>query len=391
MARLLLDEVLDPRFSQHEPEEYRNLVGKAGGELAMLLRLATRALPDAADAEAIGRLAHDLAPLARSAHVSRALVFRPSRAPMHALAHLCLTQLGVPDEKLDRVARAALQSSVRAANERMPYRMLDGAWTRHLAFGDAELCHPAIPLSPLGAGVDLIEATPNDAYAFTHALPYATDFGRLPLSDGLDPQHLLSLAEALVAYALDDDDLDLVAEVLMAPAILRVGWTPTLTFAWDVLERVWGEMGFVPGPGLPPAPAQESRTQAVRRVLGSVYHTTFAAGLCCATLIACDAMPPVLEYGHGGVELPPGKGQAWRINWQQCSRQAQGELAFLRLAFAFRRATDAADFVALRGILLAAADASLLEHPLFLQGLELMERVAASELHGLGRQRSGRV
>jgi Domain of unknown function (DUF6895) len=380
MARLLLEEVLDPRFSEHEPEEYRNLLGKAGGELAMLLRLASRAMPDAADVEEIHALARDLALLARSPDVYRALVFRPSRAPMHALAHLCLAELGAPDETLDLVARAALQSSVRAANERVPYRMLDAAWTRHLAFGDAELDHPAILLSPLGSGVDLVEATPSDAYAFTHALPYATDFGRLPLSGGLDPHHLLLFAEALAAYALDDDDLDLVAEVLMAPAILRVGWTPTLRFAWEVLERVWGELGFVPGPGLPPAPANETRIQTVRRVLGSVYHTTFAAGLCCATLIACDAIPPIIEHGCGEAELPAGKGQAWRVNWRRCSRKAQDHLVFLRLAFSFRRATEAADFVGLRAILQSAAEAGLLEHPLFVQGLELLERVAASEL-----------
>ena len=384
MARLLLDEVLDPRFSEHEPEEYRNLVGKAGGELAMLLRVAIQALPEATDTEEIRALARDLAPLARSPYVRRALVFRPSRAPMHALAHLCLAELGVPDEKLDLIARAALHSSVCTANERVPYRMLDAAWTRHLAFGDAELDHPAILLSPIGAGVDLIEALPNDAYTFTHALPYATDFGRLPLPRGLDPHHLLSLAEALAVYALDDDDLDLVAEVLMAPAILRVGWTPTLSFAWDVLERVWGELGFVPGPGLPAAPATETRTQAVRRVLGSVYHTTFAAGLCCATLIACDTIPPVVEHGSGGAELPAGRGQAWRPNWQRCSQKAQDNLVFLRLAFAFRRATEAADFVDIRAILLAAAEAGLLEHPLFVQGLEMLERVAASELRASG-------
>ncbi len=385
MARLLLDEVLDPRFSELEPEEYRNLVGKAGGELAMLLRLASRALPYATDAQEIGTLARDLAPLARSPHVYRALAFRPSRAPMHALAHLCLAQLGVADEELDVIVRAALRSSVCAANERMPYRMLDGAWTRHLAFGDAELSHPALPLSPLGTGVDLIEATPNDAYAFTHALPYATDFGRLPLPDGYDSHHLLSIAEALAAYALDDDDLDLVAEVLMAPAILRIGWTPTLTFAWDVLARVWTELGFVPGPGLPPARTNETRVETVRRVLGSVYHTTFAAGLCCATLVACDVVPPGVEHGSGGRALPAGKGQAWRSSWQQLSPRAQDDLIFLRLAFSFRRATDTADFVRLRGILGEAAEAGLLEHPLFLQGLELLERVAAPEMGGVRR------
>src|SRR6185295_1117451 len=163
MARLLLDEVLDVQYGQEEPDEYRNLVGKAGGELAMLLRIARRALPNEEDAAEIREFARDLAPLARSSHVYRSLLLRPSRAPMHRLAHFCLVELGVPDEKLDRLACLALRSSVCAANERVPYRMLDAAWTRHLAFGDAELEHPAVLLSPLGAGVDLLEVSTDDA------------------------------------------------------------------------------------------------------------------------------------------------------------------------------------------------------------------------------------
>src|SRR5258707_7717877 len=159
MARVLLDEVLDERYSQEEPEQYRKLASKAGGELAMLLRMAKRALPDEEDAQEIYELARDLAPHARAPHVFRSVLMRPSRASMYALAHFCLSELGVPDAKLDRVARRALQSSVKAANERVPYRMLDAAWTRHIAFDAAELDHPAIPLSPLGSGVDLLEAS----------------------------------------------------------------------------------------------------------------------------------------------------------------------------------------------------------------------------------------
>jgi Domain of unknown function (DUF6895) len=379
MARLLLNEVLDVRFGKEEPDEYRKLATKASGELAMLLRLAKRALPNE-DLEEIRALAHDLAPLARAPHVYRTLLLRPSRAPTHALAHFCLVELGVPDEKLDRVARLALRSSVCAANERVPYRMLDAAWARHLAFGDAEFDHPAVPLSPLGVGVDLLEASTNDAYAFTHALPYATDFGRIPLPENLDRHMLLGVAEALAVKALDEDDLDLLAEVLMAPAILRLGWTPTLSFAWEVLERVWKEFGFVPGPGLPPAASNETRTKAVRRVLGTVYHTTFAAGLCCATLIASRAVPPEVEYGPaGGLEAPPGRDAAWKVNWNRCSWQVQESLCFLNLAFSLRRAIDLVDLVRVREVLESAARFGLIEHPLFTQGLELLERVRASE------------
>jgi len=381
MARLVVDEVLAARFSDEEPDKYLDLVGKAGGELAMLLRMAKRALPDEEDDAEILGIAHELAPLARSPHVYRSLLFRPSRAPMYSLAHFCLVDVGVPHENLDRVARLALQSSVHDANERVPYRMLDAAWARHLAFGDTELNHPAISLSPLCTGVDLLKATWEDAYAFTHALVYATDFGRVPLPDEIDRHHLLGIAEAVAVKALDEDDLDLLAEVLMAPAILRLDWTPTLTFAWGVLERVWSEFGFVPGPGIPPAAADETRIQKVRRVLGTVYHTTFAAGLCCATLISCQSLPPEVDSTTAETsELPPGKGNAWKINWSTSPPEVRENLRFLTLAFSLRRAFDDTDLVRIRELLGSAAEAGLIEHPLFTQSLELLERINAADL-----------
>src|SRR6476659_4197659 len=80
MARLVLDEVLAARFSDEEPDKYLDLVGKAGGELAMLLRMAKRALPGEEDGVEIFGIARELSPLARSSHVYRSLLFRPSRA-----------------------------------------------------------------------------------------------------------------------------------------------------------------------------------------------------------------------------------------------------------------------------------------------------------------------
>jgi hypothetical protein len=378
MARLVLQEVLDERFSHDDPDGYRKLASKAGGEMAMVLRLAKRVLHDAQDVAEITALARALAPIVRAPQVYRAVAMRPSRAPMYALAHLCLTEVGLPDDRLDRMVRLAFRSSVHAANERVPYRMLDTAWSRHLALGDRELDHPAIPLSPLGAGVDLLEASTEDAYAYTHALIYATDFGRLPLPEHLDRHELLGVAEALVVKALDEDDLDLLAELLMAPAILRMAWTPTLNFAWRVLDRVWNDFGFVPGPGLPQPTGQETRTQTTRRVLGTTYHTTFAAGLCCATLIDRNSAPGEDDGGlPGSCEAPPGKGAAWKVNWHACSRAAQDSLSFLQLGFCVRRAVERADVVRLQEVLGLAARSELVAHPLLTQTLELLERIAA--------------
>lgn len=373
IARLLLDEVLNDRYRAEQPEKYRDLASKAGGELAMLLRMARRALPDAADQQEIADLASRLVEHARTPDVVRWLTMRPSRAAMYALTHLCLEELGFHNERFDRLARAALRSSVQAANERVPYRILDAAWTRHIAFGDAELAHPAIALSPLGAGVDLLEVSTADAYAFSHALPYATDFGRVPLPVNVDREDLMGIAEALTVKALDEDDMDLLAELLMAPACLRMSWTPVLQFGWRVLESVWDRFGFVPGPGLPPPVDGESRVERVRRVLGTTYHTSFAAGLCCATLIACKAMPPADSQPVTGTPVfgVPGKGAMWKQVWSESQ-----EHTFLSLAFTLRRAIEVMDFAALPGILREAGEHGMLGHPLFFQTIELLERVS---------------
>jgi hypothetical protein len=148
-----------------------------------------------------------------------------------------------------------------------------------------------------------------------------------------------------------------------------------------VLERVWKEFGFVPGPGIPPPEGDETRIQKVRRVLGTVYHTTFAAGLCCATLIACQSLPPEVEsMTSDHFELPSGKGAAWKINWSRSTPEVRKNLNFLSLAFSLRRALDDMDLVRVREVLGSAAEAGLIEHPLFTQSVELLERINAADL-----------
>jgi hypothetical protein len=378
MAGLLIDEVLHDRHAAEDSSAHADLVGKAGGEVAMLLRLAARVCSDADDIALVQQLACDLAPLARTPRVWRSLVLRPSRAPMHAMAHLCLQALGHTDEALDAVVQMALRSSAAAANERVPYRLLDAAWTRHLAFGDAELQHPALALSPLGTGIDLLQATVEDAYAFTHALPYASDFGRVALPPTFDAAGLMDLADAVAVQALADDDLDLLAEVLMAPAILRQPWTPTLAFGWQLLDRVWTDNGFVPGPGLPPAVDGESRTQTVRRVLGTVYHTTLAAGMTCATLLAADALPPAQVLGPVGRSPPPAiGGHAWRDQWARSTQEQQDGLGFLLLTLELRQALNDLDLARVHGLVRHAADQDWLDKPLVVQAAEMLGRVCA--------------
>ena len=79
-------------------------------------------------------------------------------------------------------------------------------------------------------------------------------------------------------------------------------------------------------------------------------------------------------------ELPPGKGAAWKINWSTSPPEVRENLRFLTLAFSLRRAFDDTDLVRIRELLGSAAEAGLIEHPLFTQSLELLERINAADL-----------
>jgi hypothetical protein len=375
VVELLVTHVIEPGRAEQEG------FTKEVGEIAMLLRLADRVLTGDADRQRIVDLAGRIASLARSPEHRGVIVRRPSRAAAHLLAHACLSQLGCIDPAFDELARAALAASAAEASERVPYRLLDVAWIRHLLLGDGELDHPALALSPIAQGVDLVGATTEDAYAFSHALPYATDFGRHPLPGWADTRWLAGIADALVLKALDEDDLDLLGELLMVPALLRRPWSPVQWFGWRVLCDTWRYYGFVPGPGLPAATAVESTAQTRRRVLGTVYHTTLVGGLLVATLHSCGYWPPAeppVSTGRvpppvGGVD-PADTALVWQRVWHRLDAHERADLAAVPEGMALHRALARTDVAAMLHSLRNTR--ALLPEPLVSQSAELLNRLA---------------
>jgi hypothetical protein len=375
VVELLVTHVIEPGRAEQEG------FTKEVGEIAMLLRLADRVLTGDADRQRIVDLAGRIASLARSPEHRGVIVRRPSRAAAHLLAHACLQQLGCTDPAFDELARAALAASAAGASERVPYRLLDVAWIRHLLLGDGELDHPALALSPIAQGVDLVGATTEDAYAFSHALPYATDFGRHPLPGWADTRWLAGIADALVLKALDEDDLDLLGELLMVPALLRRPWSPVQWFGWRVLCDTWRYYGFVPGPGLPAATAVESTAQTRRRVLGTVYHTTLVGGLLVATLHSCGYWPPAEPPVSTGRVLPPVGGVdpadtalVWQRVWHRLDAHERADLAAVPEGMALHRALARTDVAAMLHSLRNTR--ALLPEPLVSQSAELLNRLA---------------
>ena len=375
VAELLVEHVVEPTSTGPDARD----LTKEVGEVAMLLRLAQRVLEDEGDQARIATVAGRITALARSGDVRNLMVLRPSRAAPHVLAHGCLQQIGFEDRRFDAIARAALGASAAGANERVPYRLLDVAWTRHLLLGDGELHHLATSLSPIGQGVDLVGTTIDDAYAFSHALPYATDFGRVPIPGWADPAWLSGTADALVLKALDEDDLDLLGELLMTPALVRAPWTSVQWFGWRVLCETWREHGFVPGPGLPPPVEGESAADRVRRVLGTVYHTTLVGGLAAATLVSTGWLPPEEpphspSYDATPVD-PADRSRAWRRVWAALEPAHRAMLGTVPAGMALHRALSEVDVLAVLAALREPGVESLPE-PLVSQAAELVGRMA---------------
>lgn len=375
VAELLVQHVLRPAQLRPDPPE----VTREAGDVAMLLRLADRVLVGEADQGRIAVLAWRVARHARTRRIQALVAARPSRAAEAVLAHGCLHQLGCRDDAFDTLARAALTASASAASGSAPTEQLESAWIRHLILGDGELEDPAIAGSPLGTGVDLVATSTEEAVAFARALSRATDFGRRPLPGTVDTERLSATADALVLKALAEDDLDLLAELVPAPALLRREWSPVQWFGWRVLCDTWGRYGFVPGPELPPAEEGEDAAKAVRRVLGSGYHPTLVAGMAVATLVSTGRLPASTPPSDpaGGLTLPDvSAGElAWQQTWHSLYLDERQALAAVPVGLALHRAMEATDVVAIVDALQAPASAAL-PGPLVTQAGELIDRLA---------------
>ena len=374
VAELLVQHVIRPAQLQANPPDYTLELG----EVATLLRLADRVLLGEADQARIAVLAWRVSRIARTRAARSAVAARPSRAASYVLAHGCLHQLGCRDDDFDTLARAALTATAAHAADGVQ-RPLDVAWIRHLLLGDDELAEPTLELSPIGAGVDLVGASVADAFAFGQALSHATDFGRRPLPDSVDTAWLSGLTDALVLKALHEDDLDLLGQLLMAPALLRRDWSPVQWFGWRVLCDTWGRYGFVPGPELPPSLDGEDAAETVRRVLGTVYHTTLVGGLAVATLVSAGRLPastpPAVPVCTAPQPDPEDDSRAWLRTWHALYLDEREALGVVPAGIALHRAVDDTDVVAIVECL-NSPSVDALPEPLVTQAAELVNRLA---------------
>jgi hypothetical protein len=192
--------------------------------------------------------------------------------------------------------------------ERVPYRLLDQAWTRSLArgCGDPQLESDGLRLATSFENLDgaLLMET-SDLYAVTHTVMYLTDFGRIKHLENRSG-NARQWIDALSASRLLINDLDLAGELAMSGLMLggdlRTGGLVTLA----TLSSIFDSLGFVPSPTFR-ANEYEDSDAPDSYVYFHSYHTTLVYGLLCAVL-ASDQDPNHLAIravaGNEGATLP---------------------------------------------------------------------------------------
>jgi len=389
--RVLLSESSEPTTSAEEPRPEKVL-----SETALLLLFAARIDQSHTRVhEQIRDLAEELVPHARSERVLAGITLAPVLAREYAAAHVCLSRLGFPEPAFDDALARSLASSSARTRERVPYRQLElewlsGIWDPHsIAPGrDAGLAAK----TTAGIGLDALASSRDDVYAFAHSLVYLTDFGahveRLPRSTA----DLVADAEPALARCLDDDDFDLSGEILLTWPLLRVAWSPSSAFGFQVLCRVEDDVGFLPSLSL-----REDRYRELvgvartRYTVAEAYHTVYVMGLLCAATLQSESVPPtaiVADAVDGiGDELieqliPMDPEPQWRHDFSELERAERDALASFLATVALHRAVSATDLARVRAILTLCVERALPPSAALIEATDLLRRFASSPYAG---------
>lgn len=316
-------------------------------------------------------LAGMVAPLARAPRIEVAVALRPSVALDLSVGHILLSDIGLPHHGLRAGLAQAWQSPLAGMRERLPHRTLEQHWLAALAGLAPRPDAACVTPTAMATGVDLLGASRDDLYALTHAIAYATDFGRWQAA-GIEPAAVLGWCESALAIALDDDDFDLVAELVMAWPCLGAALSPIAGYAFHVLCRIEDRAGILPSLTLRRA-AVERQPVALRKaytVLTS-YHTALVMGLACALLLRGGGAAAM----SGCDDTAPRDDRPGGRQWEG----VPGAPPALRRDVALNRALRRADFALAREVLAAGVVAGVPASAMALQVAQMLRRLGAME------------
>ena len=173
----------------------------------------------------------------------------PATAAGLALVHAALARAGAPDPWFERLLVEALAHPATAAVRRPIFRKMELRWVAALLADSGQPdCAELIGARLCAAPGEASEWDVGMTYAFTHELFYLTDFGRFPPPQPLDRIRLAQAADEALITQVGLNDLDLLAELLIARGSSEAAASPVVRLAEALLLETWRDHGFLPGP-----------------------------------------------------------------------------------------------------------------------------------------------
>lgn len=361
---------------------------KLMAEAAMLLYAASASRCRQEIADRIDALAQLLLPHVRSERLILDIALNPAVAFKLAVPHILLTKLGYSDVEFDRFLATCATAQAMNGQDCPPSVTSERKWISSVwTCGGADKLHfgDVLRKSVLSFPLNLLTGSRDDAYALTHLLFYATDFGfraqRLPRSRGV----ILAEASSLFARYADAEDYDLAGEILLAWPLTGADWSSTAAFGFRVLASVEEKAGLLPcgNVDLKRLNGLSGEAQA-RYALGTAYHTAFVMGFLCALSLRPERAPPVQVVGvvHERNRLRwlldrVGDDQGhWQPVFARLDEREQRILVPFLLDIAIVQHCRRRDYEGVREILVFATELGIARSPICVQSMELLERVA---------------
>ena len=357
-------------------------------ETAMLLR----AVGTLAGQETAGlrlralELASRLTAHARHDRVRIGVALFPALALDYGAAHIVLESAGFPDAIFTETLKNSLEATTATARERFPHRELEQAWLTSLLYSSG-VDRTIAARTSLIRGIDVISGSRDDAYSFTHALMYATDFGHRRPQSWLPKERILSISRSAIAGVLDDDDFDLTGEILLAWPFMRCGWDDTASFAFAVLAHVEDEVGVLPSLALDLKEYNQLPSESRKNYVAAVaYHTAYVMGLLCASALRTDVYPKA-DLSHGKVPTDfvdalvktlksEERTPQWLRYFETLDSGQRSACAPLLIDLALRRALRKTRFAEAHELISEATRRGIEPTKLCVQGAEMLHRLA---------------
>jgi hypothetical protein len=276
--------------SGHGVIRLRDKVATEAALLLLLARRVERAHPGIARAN--DALAAVLLPEIRSERLHGLILRQPQVAATLGAGSLFLAAAGHPDPRFGLLIEEALDQGFGECVERLPYRQLDQLWTRNLTASPPRPIEPVLAQSILMSRAHPLFMTEADAYAVTHAIFYASDFGAAPPPNMLPAIRTRDMVRSGIAWHIVSEDFDLLCEYLMCALCLGDAESAAARFGLHVVDSIWSMLDFLPGPTFDAARYRAlSGAEADAYACEQMYHTNFVAGMLCALRITQGEHP----------------------------------------------------------------------------------------------------